>query len=79
MVDERESQLPKPLIRNMFTVLMVLGVILYVGWLIAASIINGKVIVFDLGLYSITILMFLMGLTGRYLYGLKIAEGPSQD
>ena len=79
MVDERESQLPKPLIRNMFTVLMVLGIILYVGWLIAASIINGKVIIFDLGLYSITIIMFLMGLTGRYLYGLKIAEGPSQD
>ena len=79
MVDERESQLPKPLIRNMFTVLMVLGILLYVVWLIAASIINGKVIIFDLGLYSITILMFLMGLTGRYLYGLKIAEGPSQD
>lgn len=79
MVDERESQLPKPLIRNMFTILMVMGIILYVGWLIAASIINGKVIIFDLGLYSITILMFLMGLTGRYLYGLKIARDPSQD
>ncbi len=79
MVDERESQLPKPLIRTMFTILMVMGIILYVGWLIAASIINGKVIIFDLGLYSITILMFLMGLTGRYLYGLKIARDSSQD
>ncbi|MCK5773718.1 MAG: hypothetical protein KAH57_08000 [Thermoplasmata archaeon] len=56
-----------------------MGIILYVGWLIAASVINGKVIIFDLGLYSITILMFLMGLTGRYLYGLKIARDPSQD
>lgn len=79
MVDERESQIPMGLVRNLFTALMVFGIILYVGWIIAASIINGKVIIFDLGLYSITILMFLMGLTGRYLYGLKIAKGPSQD
>ncbi len=79
MSDEKSTQLPKSLIRNLFTALMVFGILLYVGWIITASIINEKVIIFDLGLYSITILMILMGMTGRYLYGLKMAKGPSQD
>ncbi len=79
MVDEKSTQMPKSLIRSLFTALMVFGILLYVIWIIAASIINEKVILFDLGLYSITIIMILMGMTGRYLYGLKMTKGPAQD
>ena len=79
MVDTKDTPIPKSIIRTLSTVLMIMGILLYIGWIITASIINGKIILFDLGLYSITIIMFLMGLTGRYLYGLKMAKGSYQD
>ncbi|MFW3147095.1 MAG: hypothetical protein ACMUIE_09820 [Thermoplasmatota archaeon] len=67
MVDDKKAELPRGLIKNLFTALMVAGILLYVPWQI--YLIAVKNIWFDIGLYSLCVIMILMGLTGRLVYG----------
>ncbi len=72
MAEEPEVKMPLSIIRGAFTILLVIGVLLYVGWTVLLIIEKG--IFFDLGLYSICVVMILMGLFGRLLYGHKIKQ-----
>ena len=67
MVEEKQVMLPRNVIKNLFTLLMVAGIVLYISW--SAVLIVKHGVFFDLGLYSICIIMVLFGLTGRMLYG----------
>ncbi|MGA1821380.1 MAG: hypothetical protein ACMUIG_02505 [Thermoplasmatota archaeon] len=69
MVEEKEVKLPNSVIKGMFFLLMVLGVVLLVVWTAMMIIREGRF--FDLGLYSITSVMILGGLTGTLLYRSK--------
>jgi len=69
MPEEKEVKLPYGFVKNLFTLLMLAGILLYVGWTILMIVTAG--IFFDLGLYSICIIMILFGLAGRLLYGHK--------
>jgi len=69
MPEEKEVKLPYGLVKNLFTLLMITGILLYVAW--SVLLIATKGIFFDLGLYSVCIIMTLFGLAGRLLYGHK--------
>ncbi|MGA1873597.1 MAG: hypothetical protein ACMUHY_07980 [Thermoplasmatota archaeon] len=69
MPEEKEVKLPRSLVKNLFTLLMIAGILLYVSWSILLIVTKG--IFFDLGLYSICIVMILFGLAGRLLYAHK--------
>ena len=51
----------------LFTIMMVAGIALFAIWQVYLIITKG--IFFDIGLYSISIVMILGGLTGRLIYG----------
>ncbi|MFO8050490.1 MAG: hypothetical protein R6V01_02180 [Thermoplasmatota archaeon] len=67
MAEEKQVLLPRNLVKNLFTILMVAGILLYLGWTAVLIIRHG--VFFDFGLYSICIIMVLFGLTGRMLFG----------
>ncbi|MEA3557834.1 MAG: hypothetical protein U9R75_01125 [Candidatus Thermoplasmatota archaeon] len=67
MVEEKQVMLPRSLVRNLFTLLMAAGIVLYASWTVVLVVKHG--VFFDLGLYSICIIMVLFGLTGRMLFG----------
>ena len=69
MPEEKDIGLPNYFVKNFFTVLMVAGLLLYLTWSVFLIITKG--IFFDIGLYSICIVMVLGGLTGRLLYSHK--------
>lgn len=69
MPEEKDIGLPNYFVKNFFTVLMVAGLLLYLTWSVFLIITKG--IFFDLGLYSICIVMVLGGLAGRLLYSHK--------
>ena len=69
MPEEKDVGLPNYFVKNFFTVLMVAGLLLYLSW--SVFLIFTKGIFFDLGLYSICIVMVLGGLAGRLLYAHK--------
>jgi hypothetical protein len=69
MPEEKEIGLPNSFVKNFFTVLMVAGILLYLTWSVVLIVAKG--IFFDIGLYSICIVMILGGLAGRLLYGHK--------
>ncbi|MBN1390444.1 MAG: hypothetical protein JXA22_07370 [Candidatus Thermoplasmatota archaeon] len=69
MAEEKDVKLPLGLVKNIFTLLMIAGILLYVAWTILMIVTKG--IFFDLGLYSVCIIMVLMGLAGRLLYSHK--------
>jgi hypothetical protein len=69
MPDEKEVELPNSVIKALFTLLMVAGILLYASWTIFLIVTKG--IFFDIGLYSICIVMILGGLTGRLIYGYR--------
>ena len=69
MVEEKDVKLPNSVIKGLFFLLMVLGIVLLVVWTGMMVITQGKF--FDLGLYSITSVMILGGLTGTLLYRSK--------
>jgi hypothetical protein len=69
MPDDKEVELPNGVIKTLFTLLMAAGIILYASWTIFLIVTKG--IFFDIGLYSICIVMILGGLTGRLIYGYR--------
>lgn len=69
MAEEKEVPLPTGFLKKLSTFIMIAGILLYVGWSILLIVTKG--IFFDLGLYSVCIIMVLMGLTGRLLYSHK--------
>jgi len=69
MPEEKEVKLPYGLVKNLFTLLMIAGILLYIAWTVLMIVTQG--IFFDLGLYSICIIMILFGLAGRLLYSHK--------
>ncbi len=69
MVEDKEVRLPNVVLKNLFTALMVVGILLYLSWSILLIVTKG--IFFDIGLYSTCIVMILGGLAGRLLYGHK--------
>jgi len=77
MVEDKAVKMPNTFVRGLYTAMAVAGIVLYIVWMIAASIVNGKVMIFDLGLYSVCIILILMGLTGRFLYSEKIKKEKS--
>ena len=66
MAEEKEIKLPDNIIKGLFFLLMLAGILLLVIWTAVALIPQG--IFFDLGLYSISSVMILGGLTGWLLY-----------
>jgi len=74
MPEDKEVELPSSVIKMLFTVLMAAGIILYASWSIFLIITRG--IFFDIGLYSICIVMILGGLTGRLIYGYREKTHP---
>ena len=69
MVEDKEVRLPNVVLKNLFTALMVVGILLYLSWSVLLIVTKG--IFFDIGLYSTCIVMILGGLAGRLLYGHK--------
>ena len=67
MPEEQPVELPANFIKMLFTLLMVAGILLYAVWSIFLIVTKG--IFFDLGLYSLCVVMILGGLTGRLVYG----------
>lgn len=67
MVEDKQVLLPGSFVKGLFTLLMIAGVVLYIAWTGFLIVKHG--VFFDFGLYSLCIVMFLFGLTGRMLFG----------
>jgi hypothetical protein len=69
MADEKLIRMPSYVPKGLFFLLMVAGILLWIVWTVVWLIPDGKF--FDLGLYAVTSLVILMGLTGFLLYSYK--------
>ncbi len=72
MVEEKHSVLPPIFMKGFFTFLLIVSIVLLVGWTTVMYIRAGRL--FDVGLYSVFIVLFTFGLTGRLLYSHKISS-----
>lgn len=72
MAEEKEVPFPTSVSKGFFTVIMVLGIIFFVVWTPLMIYHSGRVL--DWGVYSVTIVMVLMGLFGRMIYSRKEKE-----
>jgi hypothetical protein len=72
---EDDTRIPPAIPRLFYTIILVLGVILFVSW----GLLYG--VVFDVGLYAICAVLIGFGLTGMFLYSQieKEAEEAEQD
>ncbi len=66
MVEEKQAPFPYAISKGLFTLLMVAGALLFIVWTIVMFIKSGHIL--DWGIYSISVVMVLMGLFGRMLY-----------
>jgi hypothetical protein len=69
MVEEKEVPFPYAISKVLFTLLMIAGILLFIGWTIVMFIHSGRLL--DWGIYAICVIMVLMGFFGRQLYALK--------
>jgi hypothetical protein len=74
MVDD-DIRIPPAIPRLFYTIMLVLGVILFVSW----GLLYG--VIFDVGLYAISAVLIGFGLTGMLLYSQieKEAQEAEQD
>ena len=59
---EKEYKIPPSIPRLFYTFLLAVGIVLYIGWVLAYG------VAFDVGLYAICVLIIGFGLTGMLLY-----------
>ncbi len=69
MADDKDTRMPSYLPKGLFFLLMLAGILLLVIWTAVWLIPQG--LFFDLGLYSVTSIMILIGLVGYLLYSYK--------
>ncbi|MGA1849085.1 MAG: hypothetical protein ACMUHB_07070 [Thermoplasmatota archaeon] len=69
MAEEKQVPFPYSISKGLFTLLMVLGILLFVVWTVVMFIKSGRIL--DWGIYSICVVMVLMGLFGRWVYSIK--------
>ena len=69
MIDEKQIPFPASISKTLFSLLMIVGILLFVVWTVIMFLKSGRIL--DWGIYSICIVMVLMGLFGRLLYSAK--------
>jgi len=73
MVEDKHIALPNSYLRGLSNVLIAFSILLLVVWTVVMFLKQGKL--FDVGLYSVFIVLFLFGLTGRLLYTDRMRKG----
>ncbi len=73
MVEEKQVTLPNSYLRGVSNLLIAISILLLVVWTVVMFLKQGKL--FDVGLYSVFIVLFLFGLTGRLLYTDRMRKG----
>ncbi|HID73946.1 MAG TPA: hypothetical protein EYP43_02715 [Thermoplasmata archaeon] len=64
---KRTRGIPPAIPKALYGLMLVFGVILYIGWTAVFLLPQGRL--FDVGLFSLCIPLILMGATGYVLYG----------
>jgi hypothetical protein len=73
MVEEKQVSIPNSFLRNVSNLIMAIAILFLVVWTTVMFLKHGKL--FDVGVYSVFIILFLFGLTGRLLYTDRIRKG----
>jgi hypothetical protein len=73
MVEEKQVSLPNSFLRNVSNVMMAIAILFLIVWTAVMFLQQGKL--FDVGVYSVFIILFLFGLTGRLLYTDRMRKG----